>query len=86
MEQYKILLLKSLQGNYPEFPSINWINKRLEPNKISLRQGIEKHTKLNKNSTWLAFRPSPIKKLSGFISRWRKPLECMYSTLLIWKL
>lgn len=37
------------------------------------------------NITWLALRPKPIKKLSGFISRWRNPLECMYSTLLIWK-
>lgn len=33
--------------------------------------------------TWLAFRPKPIRKLSGFISRWRNPLECINSTLLI---
>lgn len=33
--------------------------------------------------TWLALRPKPITKLSGFISRWRNPLACMYSTRLI---
>ena len=33
--------------------------------------------------TWLARLPSPIRKLSGLISLWRKLFECTYSTLLI---
>lgn len=35
--------------------------------------------------TWLAFRPKPIRKLSGFMSRWRNPRECIYSTLFIYR-
>lgn len=33
--------------------------------------------------TWFALQPKPIRKLSGLISRWRNPLVCMYSTLVI---
>lgn len=29
--------------------------------------------------TWLARRPSPMRKLSGLMSRWMKLLLCMYS-------
>lgn len=36
--------------------------------------------------TRLPFLPSPIKKLSGFTSRWMKFLEWMYSMRLIWKM
>ena len=44
----------------------------------------EVHIQEQLHNTWFALRPRPIKKLSGLISRWRKPLVCIYSTLLIW--
>ena len=38
-----------------------------------------------KCNTWFARLPSPIRKLSGLMSLWRKLFECTYSTLLICK-
>lgn len=34
-------------------------------------------------STWFAFRPRPIRKLSGLMSLCKYPLECMNSILVI---
>ena len=34
---------------------------------------------LNRSITWFVRLPSPMRKLSGFMSRWIKLFECTYS-------
>lgn len=46
-------------------------------------QWLQERLELKDKHTWFALRPKPMRKLSGLMSRWRKPLECIYSTRLI---
>jgi len=64
------------------------LSPRLWTSKLTPLQYLTILFKLNikrkKEHTWFALRPKPIKKLSGLMSRWRKPRECIYSTLFIY--
>lgn len=44
----------------------------------------KKKSDLTTAITWVAFRPRPMRKLSGLMSLCKNPFECTYSILVIW--
>lgn len=57
---------------------------QIQPNhNQEIENDTEKLQSKAKRVTWLARLPNPMRKLSGFISRCRKDLECIYSIRVI---